>query len=174
MTRIGACFGLLLACAAAAAESQYFVVLGSYTTMGHAEEAKAQAAEKLPEPYSLVAADTPRGTYYRVMAGPYLGKQRATGMLEKARATGFADAWLLAEPSLVSPTYSGLDTPLLETEEVEDRLLSAGGDYEAPPRADPVAPRADAPSEADDDGPVLIEEAPPGYELHRLRRSGDS
>jgi hypothetical protein len=178
MRRIAAFFSLALVCASASAESQYYVVLGSYATMTRAEEAQVQASERLPEAYGLVAADTPEGIYYRVVAGPYLGKERADTMLDRARSTGFADAWLLEEASplsedYLSSSYLALETLSTETDDVEDRLLTGDGAYDAPP-PEPARRNTDGPSEEGDGGPILVEEAPPGYELHRLRRSGDS
>ena len=160
----------------AAAEAQYFVVLGSYSTWSQAEEARGKAAVKMSEPYTLASADTPRGTFHRVLAGPYLDKGRAASVLEKARVKGFVDAWLLAERMPIPGGYlaaAGATNPLPpETQEVEDRLLSRGGDpYDAPVAPERSGAFDEAPETDDEQGPILVEEAPPGYDLHRLRRS---
>ena len=90
--------------------------------------------------------------------------------MNTSRYTLLFAALLLAAATATARSGETLST---ETDDVEDRLLTGDGAYDAPP-PEPARRSTDGPSEEGDGGPVLVEEAPPGYELHRLRRSGDS
>ena len=171
------CLGLALALVASAAESQFWIVLGSYQKPANAEAARAEASAL--EPLTAVAFDTSGGRWHRLLLGPYSARDQAAAMLADARSNGHPGAWLLAGgggevlPSAGAPdstdefaSFAGVD----ESDEFDD--WESLGPYDDLGGLEELPPLPEA------DGHLLSEqykrpvsEPPPGYQLHRLRRS---
>ncbi len=164
------------------AETEYFVVLGSYNDLEHAEEAKSRAALHLPEAYSVVPADTAGGFFYRVLAGPYFEKDRANGKIDEARELGFSESWLLAAEASGGGLYLAADGSYAFPDQESDSLTaepdsslddgtgpSDRGWESAPATPDSEDFEGEAAEGARER--ILVEEAPPGYQLNKLRRS---
>jgi hypothetical protein len=166
-------FVVLLLSATVQAETEYWVAIGSYQRLLNAEDARDRASRALPESFSIAQADTDRGFFYRVLAGPYLTKEIADHMLGEARRNGFETAWILATDSVITPmsgSFSGdyrSDLPDLDTD-----LPDLDSDLPDLDISDPV----DLPTLQLEDRPEraserkLIDEAPEDYNLHRLNR----
>jgi len=170
---------LLAICLSAWAESEYFVVLGSYNSLEHAEEAKARAAAQLQEPYTVVPADTASGFYYRVLAGPYFGKDVASAKLDEAQRLGFSEVWLLAAEASGGGLYLAADGsyafPDQEmddlTEGSEEGATPSGQRWESAPATPGAEDTDDAEAAEGSKERILVEEAPPGYQLNKLHRA---
>ena len=189
---------LLLLGLPAFAQAQVWIVLGSFQNQAKAEaEAKSGKAEAFA-PLRVAGFDTPKGRFHRVLAGPFGGRGEAKPVLEGFREQGYSGAWLLvagdahssegaaslvrAQDEAEVEAFAGLgdeddlgDWGLMEDLEGLEGLESlpdlpglAGMDelddfteLLSTPPAEPLLPAH----------PPLVSEPPPGYELHKLRRS---
>ncbi|MGI9326957.1 MAG: SPOR domain-containing protein [Pseudomonadales bacterium] len=79
------------------AESQYWVVVGSYPTLKRAEQARQEASAELSEAFDVRGGDTPTDYVYRVVVGPYETTMAARDMLTEARAGPYEQAWILPQ-----------------------------------------------------------------------------
>ncbi|MDP6374557.1 MAG: SPOR domain-containing protein [Pseudomonadales bacterium] len=160
--------GLLTAAPPALAETEYWVCIASFQARENAESALAEAGGDLVDPLSVVTADTPKGMFYRVVAGPYLSRDVAETGAIQAREEGYGGAWVLTMRGPVSiPSDSVYDDDY-------------GGDYELDLSFDDDLPVYD-----DDfslSGPAerietvteyeqMVRTPPEGYQLHRMKRS---
>ena len=148
------------------AQSEYWVAVESYKDMAAAERAREIASARLRETFSIAEVDTAAGRYLRVMAGPYISRDIADHMLSEAQRNGFGTAWILmtdrdGRTRVLGPSLSGYEPSLMEVT--------------APPAdARPIdSPRVNEPEGTPLEERPLIEEAPPGYTLHRLHRDPD-
>ncbi len=158
------------------------MVLGSYNDLEHADEAKARAALHLPESYSVVPADTAGGFFYRVLAGPYFEKDRANGKIDEARELGFSESWLLAAEASGGGLYLAADGSYAFPDQGSDDLTeeldegpkggtgASGQRWESAP-ATPDSEDFEGEAAEGAKERILVEEAPPGYQLNKLRRS---
>ncbi len=159
----------LLATQAQAAE-QYWVAVASFGSESAAQAGAQRLSRDIAEPLSVHGSQTGVGYRYRVLAGPYADRSAAKAAMEQARAGGVLDAWVFADvdgsvqaSSVVSASYEGAqDTSLY------------GDDYQYEPLPETETyPTWQQQSEADSqEDRQLVEEPPPGYRLHRLRRDG--
>jgi hypothetical protein len=157
------------------AEAEYWVVVGSYQNLTYAEEALGQAVQALDASFSMSTVDTAGGRFFRVTGGPYLSREIGEHMIEESRQAGFSSPWLLVtqRDDLLAPSYgSGLsefdfESPLPDLEEydIESQQLRV-------PAVEPAdIPGFNAPERPErEQDHQLIDEAPDGYELHRLNR----
>ena len=174
------CLGLAPAFTASAAESQFWIVLGSYQNPGNAEAARQEPRTDVLERLQVRAFDTSGGRWHRLLLGPFAVRSQAAAMLAEARGNGHADAWLLAGGGGEAPPNAGaLDSG-------DDRALLAdagdGDGFEDWERFDPyddLAGLEELPPLSEADVHLLSEqhkrpvsEPPPGYQLHKLRRGG--
>ncbi len=154
----------------AVAQAEYWITVGSFHDLDAAELTRAEATRLLPETFTVARAETDSGIWYRVLAGPYLSREIADHMRDEARRAGFEQAWILAQESgeLAMAGYSGsyLSDPGLEPAAVEPFDEGQAGMATA---AEPAEGSRQAPEEKA--ARTLIDEAPPGYQLHRLRRN---
>ena len=172
--------GLALALAASAAESSFWVVLGSYQNASNAEAARQAPGMSALQPLQVKAFDANGGRWHRLLLGPFEARSQAAATLAEARSSGHTDAWLLADAGGAAPpsavaSDSADDLALLVEEGVGDELE----DWE---RFDPYAELGDLedlPPLPEADVHLLSEqhkrpvsEPPPGYQLHKLRRGG--
>lgn len=151
----------------AAAELQYWVSVGSYRDPAIADEMLAEAAAKMGESFSLVTATTDSGYFYRVATGPYLTRELAEDRVRSAQDAGYISAWLWAEESdfastqvldTAGPSDLSYDFDLPDYDADDDFNSRIGADDELSSRRVPV--------------PELVDEAPAGYQLNRMRRDG--
>ncbi|MDA1075372.1 MAG: DUF5916 domain-containing protein, partial [Proteobacteria bacterium] len=141
---------LLLFSVSAAAETQYWVVVGSFQDKAIAETVLQKASMDLLHSYQIQSAETPKGLFYRVLEGPYLTRQVAQRSVQDAASAGYAGAWLFASQELFFENFD--DTSRYEDDIGVDQRRS----YPAREPA-PVEPPA---------------EAPAGYGLHKLEGAG--
>ena len=156
---------------AAHADVEYWISVGSYRQLSAAEQARSEASMRLPESFSVTPAETDTGTWYRVLAGPYLTREIADHMVGESRRQGFENAWILAADAgtIAAPLYA--NDPLYSSD-----LLLESQDYDleypslSPAASDPTdAPGYEAPDRADR-GYKLVDKAPPDYQLNQLHR----
>ena len=151
---------LLLVCVTAltayGGESEYWISLASYRDADDADVFVDRASEQLNRPVTVRSAVTDEGVFYRVTSGPYIDRDAAESALALARADGFIDAWLYAEP--VADLQ--MDEPLLLPESSTTSLL----------------PPEPADTTREERRPVHAPptEIPDGYQLHQLHRDGSS
>jgi len=141
--------------------------VGSYQNLINAEISQRDASSLLPESFSITQANTDKGFFYRVVAGPYLTREIADHMMNEARRGGFSGAWVLAtEVGLASSSLLGSEE---SSDEFEFSLPDEIPDYESPSLPD--FPDSDRPvPEERSSEHELKDEAPEGYNLHRLYR----
>lgn len=161
--------GLLafLLASAAQADVEYWVSVASHKSFAAAEAAKQDASARLPETFSIKEADTGIGFYYRVVAGPYLSKEIADHMVGEAKRIGFDQAWVLMTESLSASASDYRPNPDSATESYPAAVPRSS----LQPVEPTDIPGFNAPDRPErDHGHNLIDEAPPGYQLHRLNR----
>ncbi len=155
------CCLYLLVAVNASAEPEYWVSVASTGELGIAERIQREAGERLAEPFSLEPADTHKGFYYRVMTGPFFDLDRARRLLADAQRAGFDQAWVV-------PREGGeYSLGNFERTEVDD-VLDTPSDYRL---SDPLPDLVPERSEREPSEHQLIEDAPEGYRLNRLRRN---
>ncbi len=151
------------------AELQYWVSVASYKQADEAEAARAKIAQQMTESFAVIGTETGKGYYYRVAAGPYLTRSLAEDRVQSARALGFTSAWLWADESDLN--YSDSSVLTLDDDYSLD-LPDYSSDMESNAVYDDTEDTLD---EADliqrrKAPPAVVEEAPPGYKLNRMRR----
>ena len=165
---------VLLSCGAAApafAERQYWVSIASYSDPEAAEQAMAEATDKLSERLAVIGTATTKGYYYRVATGPYMTRELAEDRLISSQAAGYASAWIWSddESAFIGATFSadddlGFEEEYLFDDTFDDSLPTRTFFDEAPSEddADLIRKREEVPE--------LVEDAPEGYKLNKLRR----
>ena len=137
------------------ADTEFWISVGSYQDIEHAEKFREHASLRLQEAFTVSPAETPSGYFYRVMAGPFLQRESAEYTLQKVHEAGFADAWMLTTEGPVS---------LYRTTNFDEL------DIDLPPIGElPVIPQLPAIKKIK---PRLepVREAPEDYQLHKLHR----
>ena len=142
-----ACLALSLlvstAPAVAAGEVSFWVSVGSFKSLEVAEGVRDRAIDALAQGFQITPTETERGSYYRVLGGPFYDVEGANDCLRDAIAGGYADAWLLRLPigggaSSLSPrsgTYpdSGYALPDFSTGDLPDYTSNfEASDFELP------------------------------------------
>jgi hypothetical protein len=159
------CLGLLvlLLSVTARAEVEYWISVGSYQNLINAEIAQREASARLPESFSITQAETDSGFFYRVLAGPYLTREIADHMLGESRRQGFESAWILAAETGLSTLGSSPVDPLSTDYEYDLPTYERQDPEDLPPIE--LEERPDRSTDHQ-----MIDEAPEGYNLHRLNR----
>ncbi len=158
---------VLLVCgAAASAETQYWVVVGSYQEFTNAEIARDKAGDNMAESFHITPADTSRGYFYRVLAGPYLTGDIANLMVTQAQNVGFDSAWLFAS----EVEFEGLSS--FNSDRYDDEFSSQLDELDEP--LSPLGPLAPDRERPDRSYEPPVTEIPPGYQLNRLRRDAQA
>jgi len=185
------CAGIFLSFSGTAeAEEQFWVAVGSYRDLGYAEEARDKANAALNETFTVSSIYIDADRWYRVLTGPYVSRGVAELTLVEAQQAGFDSTWMLAADTV----DGGVDDQGGYAD--YDRYGDSGayddyGDYsdyeeygglpeyessypplesEPPPS---VATPQDETRRAVKIPSELVDEAPAGYGLHKLRRRGD-
>lgn len=173
MARIIA-FGWIVIFASHSALADHWISVGSFKNRDMAEKGLLQAQAKTTEPLSVVASSSNNaGINYRVSAGPYATRAAAKNALLILSSAGFSGAWIWELKQFASPQDNDalsaqagmnasdrvLDLELLSLPEFDDAVLAREARAAESMRA--------AKQPATDE---LAEQAPPGYQLHRLRR----
>jgi len=151
----------------AAAEEQYWGIVGSFQNIDSAQGARADASELMTDSLAVIGTETDRGFFYRVAIGPFMTQSLAQDRIERARNRGFSDAWLWRddgdgtnyESSLFS---TGAYDDWIE-EDFEDLSLDIDRGSQAREDDADMIQRRKTP-------PPVVDEAPPGYKLNKLRR----
>ena len=142
------------------AEDQYWVAVGSYSSLSQAEKGRSLLEQRLPETLTIEPTDATAIPPFRVLAGPYSSRDRATDSRSMALAAGIEGAWILRisvrdwslpadDADYASADWSYSDYPELD----EDSELGS---------ADQLEPR-------EKKARTLVEEAPADYQLHKLK-----
>ena len=152
----------------------HWVAVGSYSSEESALAARTDAQAQLGEPAVVAGSDTGTGYFHRVLAGPYADATQAAEVKERAQLMGFAGAWVLADADgriAGSALTSGYDLDLDDSLGWEPS--SADGrddaDYDLPDEGY----GSDGPIEGAEER-TMVEEPPPGYRLHKLRRDAQA
>lgn len=145
--------GMTLCSGVSAGEVQHWVNLASVADPETAQEIRDRATAVVPDRFFIVPVETDAGRAYRVSGGPYLRESLAEQLLGEVRRAGFAEAWISRAPAMHSDT-PGVGAAAEQT----DAAPPAGLD---PALYDGVGSAA------------LVDRAPPGHALHRLRRGDD-
>ncbi len=160
------------------AEQQFWVSVGSYKTAENAERAMTSARDMMSESFAVLGVDTPNGYFYRVAAGPFLTRDIAESRVQSAQSLGFNGAWMWAGQSeTFSSNTVSTSSSAISTSSYEDDLPALDAEYnfddtdELYRELDTTGESYDAESETEAGKvPELIEEAPDGYRLNKLRR----
>ena len=161
------------------AEPEYWVVVGSFQSTETADRARREAEEQVSDSFSVFGAQTGRGYFYRVASGPYASRVLAQDRLGVLRSQGYSQAWVLAQDSTVLPQISGTSAGLTSDFTTDYTTSDLGLDLDL----DSYTSELDLPldygaSDTNDPEirdnreplPQIVEEAPAGYQLNRIRR----
>ena len=161
----GVCALLLLSLSLAVyADTQYWVALGSYTSLSQAETGLAELEQRAVEPLSVISADVGGLPRYRVLAGPYSTPDAAAAVRLSAGGWGVAGAWIMRTEEQPLSASSSAEAPYA--------AMDWSSSYEDYPELDLATP----PESATELEPrekkqrTLVDEAPADYQLHKLRR----
>jgi len=152
------------------AEQQYWVTVGSFQSADAAERVREQASAQLADSFTVVGAQTEKGYFYRVAAGPYT-RDMARDSLAGARAGGYTQAWMWSDDASTFTTTGEFSTDFstdyssdydLELPEYSTDLDSFDYDDTIPAEAELIDKR--------EKPPEMVEEPPPGYKLNKMRR----
>ncbi len=166
------CVLTLLLATAAHADIEYWVAVGSFKDLVLAENAQRLASAQLPEVFSITQAETPSGSFYRVLTGPYLTREVADHMQSEALRSGFKGAWILATDagSLSMPLLS-IDPYATSEPFYSDDLEFEMPDYDVPISEPTDIPGFNTPAETErSTEPFRVDEAPADYQLNKLER----
>ena len=160
------CAAISLFVSTARAEEQYWVAVGSYRNLGYAQEALDRANAALDESFVLSSLDIEAERWYRVMAGPYLTRGVAELTLVDAQLAGFETSWMLVTEASdleadLADGYGSYDEYAPLDDGFEERYDEYRDDYSFRENQEP----AKTPRE-------VVDQAPEGYGLHKLRREG--
>ena len=163
------CCLFLLGTVSASAEPEYWVSVASSKDLVVAEKIQLDAQERLPERFSLQPTDTPKGFFYRVVAGPFASASDAQWLAEQAKLTGFSEAWIFqTDVSRWPDPRLDQSQPLSDDDRVSEGSTQRSADesFEAPQRL------LDLPEKMDTETPerAVIDEPPPGYKLNKAVR----
>ena len=188
------CCLALLAAVNVWAETEYWVSVASASNLEVAEAVQKEAESKLPESFSLQPADTVKGFFYRVIAGPFFNQGSAELLVEAAKGEGYPGAWVVVVERDIEDAYrSYSETPPLEPVADTDDEYSIANEYSTDDeyrtdyeystddeyrtadeyRTDGVL---DIPRGMDTSKPkrAVVDEPPPGYKLNKLNRDQTS
>ena len=159
---------LILLAAGARAEDLFWVSVASYNEAAAAETIAATVSGTLGEPMSVSGVETGGGYFYRVLAGPYTDRGQAEAVLERADLAGMSGAWVIPDSTgSIQASIVGGGADAYEVEGIGDLELSDtydASDYSSDYTPPPQPERTDQPERQ------MVEEPPPGYRLHKLRR----
>ncbi|XOV81473.1 MAG: DUF5916 domain-containing protein [bacterium] len=152
-------FSTLIA-ATAQAQTHYWVSVASYENQNRAMSYLDAAEEAVRQPFEVLGFVTDQGYFYRLVSGPYLTLELAQDLVATAVRQGFPGAWYWSEEDVSHSTGVLTEGP---TSQAEPEPL---------PRNQPqlVPPSSSAKKKAD----RVVDEAPDGYQLHKLRREASS
>ena len=160
---------VLLATQAQAAD-QYWVAVASFSSEEAAQTGAQRLGRTLAEPLSVHGSQTGVGYRYRVLAGPYADRPAAVAAVEQARAAGVLDAWAFADRDGAVQA-----TPVAVTayeDSAGTSLYGENDEYEPLQETQTYPTWQQQTAERSEADRKLVEEPPPGYRLHRLRRDG--
>ena len=107
----------------AIAQTDYWVVVGSFGDLENATARQLTAGERLSESFSLQPESTDRGFVYRVVAGPFFSEETAQRLVAESNQNGFAGAWMFAVESGVPGDYDvDLYTPAFDSSDLPSDL----------------------------------------------------
>jgi hypothetical protein len=190
-TAIGLLAMMMLSAGRAAADTEYFVVVSSLRSQAHAQAMLERAEREMGSGFQIARVTTGDGSFLRVMAGPYLTRGLASAGVSDAKDSGFDAAWLLASSAGLVPATSAeasqaperlrrsalsraLAAPIPGSEDARDPAERVPRRWSTTRRS--VSEQARAERAADyesipvDVVPVLIQQVPEDYRLHRLER----
>lgn len=168
-------FGLLfLVVYAQPALADHWIAVGSFNNRDTAEKGLLQTRAKTSEALTVVASPSASGINYRVSAGPYATLGEAKRALPRLQGAGLSGAWIWKLERFASdasevrqaPTQTRLSSAFAEIDDLDFVDL----DQVALMReARALESRGSGSAQSDvQDAP---QQAPPGYQLNRLRRN---
>ena len=152
----------VLSAAPSAFAAEFWVSLASFESSERAERLVERARDSYYEPLSVLGSATDKGYFYRVAAGPYSSSEAAKQQMEAARAAGFDGAWVWSGTANVLPSLAG-DDYLSVDDDLGDLSFDLP-EYELDEEDEAVL------SEQREPPPEVVDTAPAGYQLNRLRR----
>ncbi len=177
---------LVLALAApASAESRLWVSVASFGSDPTAHEFRDDVTRRLADTVSVVTVDTATGRIHRVVVGPFGSRDAASVALDDARAAGYDDAWIFTSSedltadagddygSSLSGIDADYDSGLTGSYSSTSDVGSSSYSYE-PVDPEPYVPPARSASSREEEPyqvpPEMVDTAPAGYQLHKLKR----
>lgn len=167
-------FGWILGIASIGANADHWISVGSFKNRDMAEQGLLQAQAKTAEPLSVVASNGKAGINYRVSAGPYATKAEANRVLPTLTQAGLSGAWIwrlqeFASAATNTPASAPRSSALSRGTAVLDSFEFPELDEAVFARETRAAESMRAQTKPSTDEEIS-EQAPPGYQLHRLRR----
>lgn len=145
------------------ADDQFWVAVGSYSSMPQAEKGRTLLEQRLSETLAILPADATGLPPFRVVAGPYSSRNRAADSRSMARAAGIEGAWILRISALDSPM------PAVAADYGSTAWSSRYSDYPELDE-DPELGSSEQLEPREKKVRTLVEEAPADYQLHKLKR----
>lgn len=155
-----------------AAESSYWVSVGSFKTELKASKTAEVFEKKYSKVFSVIGSDTKKGLYFRVVMGPFGAKSVAQRQLAEAKNLGLAAAWLWFGEARKTDGLATVSDKIY-SDDLYEELENYKDKYDIElPLNEPLDNEA-APDvrEYRDEKPAEI---PPGFQLNKLRREASN
>ncbi|XOV85409.1 MAG: SPOR domain-containing protein [bacterium] len=153
------------------AETEYWISVGSFAKEKNAQAVLAKI--KSTESVELIDVRNSETRIIRVALGPYLSEGIARARLPAVKAQ-YDGAWLWKRIANDASTFSSEEVRALvsfDTKPNGGTPLSFGTVPRLQAFGNDIPDTVDIPKTAVEKGRELVEEAPPGYQLHSLRRT---
>ena len=145
--------------------ADYWISIGSFKDRGAAEQGLIDARKRSSQSISVVAQPSEDGIRYRVSAGPFTTKNEAQLALSQIKEDGFGGAWVWQLKE-----YVGGDASSSLFNLSEEYVGLADIIFDSLPETSTKPANSEIPGISISVKSMEVPEAPPGYQLNKLRR----
>ncbi|MDC0237822.1 DUF5916 domain-containing protein [Gammaproteobacteria bacterium] len=146
-----------------------WVNISSFSSNARAEKARVDATDALKTDLLVKGAETKRGYFFRVVAGPYRTRDDAAGLLERARALGFKGLWVI-EDSMPASSFNEAPAGVNAQSSVVTERVPTVSVRRLPTAREVAVPASTEEGANKKVAPGRQEKPPSNYKLHKLRR----
>ena len=145
--------------------ADYWISIGSFKDRSAAEQGLIDARKRSSQSIAVVAQPSEDGIRYRVSAGPFTTKNEAQSALTQIKEDGFGGAWVWQLKEYVGgDASSSLLNPSGEYVGLADMI------FDNLPETSTESANSEIPGVSISVKSMEVPEAPPGYQLNKLRR----
>ena len=159
----------LLLVISTASLADLWVNISSFSSNARAEKARVDAMDALKTDLLVKGAETKRGYFFRVVAGPYRTRDDAAGLLERARALGFKGLWVI-EDSIPASSFNEAPAGVNAQSSVVTERVPTVSVRRLPTAREVAVPASTEEGANKKVAPGRQEKPPSNYKLHKLRR----